>query len=520
MERKIYHAEARERRFCTAVLLSSLLMANSFAASGMVLGFALGLTLIALSSTVYLISCGHKLGVYPGLMLIGSLVLTMGFARSDDYSMKMLMLLCLFITLNLTACLMTGQNLRPSGRFSTIWDAPRAFFSFGFSNIDAARTGLTAPVQGGKRKLTAGLIPGLLLAALVLAVVIPLLISADAAFEGLMAFLPELKLDLPELIFTLILGIFSFLVFYSQAVSLDREPKKAPKESHKVPTLNRLTVSIVLFAVCMVYAGFLVSQLAYLSGGFSGLLPQGFTPAEYARRGFFEMAWICAINLGLIIFAAAPVRQEGSGSLTRGLGLFIGAFSLFLVFSASARMNLYIHQFGLTRLRVLTEVFMLWLAITTAAVSLWLFLPKLPYMKAVILSALVLLGAVVWADVDSQVAKFNVDAYFAGELSTVDVDYLGELSSGAVPQIARLTKAADSEVADRAELILNRKALYYYDVLEDGLYTEVPKAAKHQRQDFRGWNSTYAQAYELLWSMANEGQFTRTMEQLNNDWYG
>ena len=53
-----------------------------------------------------------------------------------------------------------------------------------------------------------------------------------------------------------------------------------------------VTLCVALGMISLVYVLYLVSQLAYFSGGFSGILPKGYTMAEYARRGFFEMAWL------------------------------------------------------------------------------------------------------------------------------------------------------------------------------------------------------------------------------------
>ena len=76
---------------------------------------------------------------------------------------------------------------------------------------------------------------------------------------------------------------------------------------------------------------------------------------------------------------------------------------------------------GLTRLRLLTEVIMVFLAITTVLVAVWLFVPKMPYMKVVLLTALIIGAVVLWADVDTVVARYNVQAYQTKKLETVDV---------------------------------------------------------------------------------------------------
>ena len=113
-------------------------------------------------------------------------------------------------------------------------------------------------------------------------------------------------------------------------------------------------------------------------------------------------------------------------------------------------MVLYFGGFGLTRLRVLTMVIMVFLGITTALVCVWLYVPKLQYMKAVMLTAMVIGAAVLWVDVDTQVAKYNVTHYLSGDLATVDTAYLSELGPGAVEYVEMLTDCDDSIVRTMA----------------------------------------------------------------------
>ena len=151
--------------------------------------------------------------------------------------------------------------------------------------------------------------------------------------------------------------------------------------------------------------------------------------------------------------------------------------TLFLITAASAKMLLYIGSYGLTRLRVLTQVIMVWLAITTVLVCVWLVKPGFAYMKAVVLTALVIGAAVLWVDVDTQVARYNVRAYQAGQLQTVDVPHLRSLGYGAIPYLEELTHSSDPAVANSAAQGLRR-------------YGEI--------SDFRDWNWAEAQARKIL----------------------
>ena len=324
--------------------------------------------------------------------------------------------------MNLSYCLAARQNRRDKGSFSTVFDSPRSLFTMGFGGMgrtlrgleDARKNAGTAGKRGGAA------IAGLGIAIPVLAVMLPLLMRSDAAFEGLVELLPER--DWTEPFLSLAAGLLAAWIFLSRALGLHHREKDSflPVRPGRV---SPITTGILLGAVCGLYLAYLFSQLAYFWGGLSGILPEGYTLAEYARRGFFEMAWLSGINLCLVLICSSLVeRREKLPTATKALCLFLGAVTLFLIGSASAKMLLYIRSYGLTRLRILTQTVMLWLAVCTVLVCIRLGRQQFPYMKGVILTALALVGLLLWLDVDSFTARYNVQAYQSGRLETVDME--------------------------------------------------------------------------------------------------
>ena len=450
----------RELRFGLLALVCGLALANFVCFAGFHLGYAVAQTLGILASCLYLWRAGRKPDFYSGALLSLSLVITAGFARSDDGFVKFVMVCFLFVAVNLGLGLQAGKNRRSPAGFASLADAPGIFFKLGFGKLPYAFRGLQNALRssGTAGKKTGAVLLGLLLSVPLLVVVIFLLISADAAFAGLMGKLPSL--DVPQIIITILLGVSMACVAYTRATAL-RHTDPDPKPATHRKGINALTVNTVLAMVCVVYLVYLFSQLAYFAGGLSGILPQGYTMAEYARRGFFEMGWLCAINLGLIALAVGLVQKSEKTPLsTKLFCLFIGLITLFFVVTASAKMALYISSYGLTRLRVLTEVIMVFLGLATALVCVWLFVPKMPYMKVVLLTALIMGALVLWADVDTVVARYNVRAYQSGQLTQVDVDYLTTLSAGAVPYIAQLAEGGNRA----AQAFMERdRSVYYWD---------------------------------------------------------
>jgi len=446
----------RELILAALVLLTGFALCNSILYGGFNLGFALYGCICLVLTCGYLLLTGCKLTGYSGALLALSFVILAGFARTDDGFVKFVLLCFLLISENLGLCLLAGQNQRSAGSVRSLLDAPRTLFVLGFGKIPQGVQGLIQAFrQGGTAaKKSGAVLVGLAVSIPLLAILIPLLISADAAFDSLMQLLPQWNIT--ELIATVVVGFMPALMLYVRAVALKQvKPSEAAARSAR-KGISAVTVNTVLSVVAVLYGVYLLSQLAYFSGGFLGILPEGYTTAEYARRGFFEMAWLCAINLTVMILAVGLVSKEKGRPLsTRLLCLFIGAVTLFLVIAAGAKMVLYIGSFGLTRLRVLTSVIIFWLGMTTVIICLWLFVSKLQYMKAVLLSALILGAGVLWADVDTVVAHYNVSAYQSGALETVDVSYLASLGNSAVPYLETLSRCEDPQVSGSARSILN-----------------------------------------------------------------
>lgn len=442
----------RELGFAILTTIVSVLLVNAILLGGLQLGFGV-LTIVSICATaVYLLRSGCRLTGYSGALLGLSIVISASFARSDDGFVKFVMFCFLLLSTNLGLCLLAGQNRHNPAGILSLLDAFRAALMLGVGKLGDSFRGLRAAYRqrsvSGKKQ--GAVLVGLLIAVPILVVLIFLLMRADAAFEGLVDLLPHV--DLSEIYVSLMIGVPLACVLYTRGVALKQAGKEAPAQI-AFKSMNPVTVNTVLWAVCGVYAVYLLSQLAYFVGGFAGILPAEYTMAEYARRGFFEMAWLCAINLGLIALAVA-LSGEKTGATTKGLCLFIGVVTLFFVVTASAKMLLYIDSYGLTRLRVLTEIIMVFLALTTIFVCVWLFIPKFAYMKAVLLMALALGAATAWADVDTVVAAYNVSAYRSGQMAAVDVDYLGSLSDGAIPYIAQLADDPNPDVAAQARNIL------------------------------------------------------------------
>lgn len=493
----------RELALALVLAVLSLLTANSLLYSGLRLGCALGICGIFTVTAVYLLLRVRRVSWYPLACLAAGLILTASLARSSDDFVKFFLLLLAMTAYLLGLSQTVWASSYPAGRLISLAGAGRALLAEPYPQIVPALRGLFTKQtpDGPQRRRVGGVLLGLLLSIPALILIVPLLIRSDAAFEGLMG--KTILADASELIVTVLFGFLLFLPVYARPVALAQdqgpEPRPAPAGGFSPVTLNTFLAAVSFF-----YLLYLASQLAYFFSAFGGILPRGFTPAEYARRGFFEMAALCGINLLIVLVSLCRIRRDPNVPvLTRVLCLFILLFSLVLSACAASKMSLYIGAFGLTRLRVLTSLFMLCVAVALVCVAVWILAPRFPYMKIAVLAALLVGCWTGWMDVDTQIARYNVNAYLSGRLDTVDVAHLAGLSDGAVPQLARLLKAEDPQIRAQAREVLADRVLEYYYVTEQN--GAVTLQAREEPR-LRGWTWTQAQALPLLESLAPELQ--------------
>ncbi|MCD7859213.1 MAG: DUF4173 domain-containing protein [Firmicutes bacterium] len=477
--RVAYPAGKAELRLCAAILLAAIMLADCMLYGGFALGFGVCAGLIPLLSWLYLLRKGGRPTLYSAVLLGLTLLTALSFARSDDGFVKFVSFCFLTVGANLCLCLTAGQSRFAPGRLGSLLDVPVTIFGKGFGCLDRAARGLRDRSRQftGKGLRRLSVLAGLVLAVPLVAVIVALLVRADAAFEGLLTKMPQFSPVEP--IAAVLLGLILGIVLYTRATALAHEEKPRPAEP-KTHTGNPVMAATLLAVICLIYALYLLSQLAYVFGGFLRLLPENYTLAEYARRGFFEMTALSAINLGLIALSTAFTSRE-SNRPVRLMCLFIAVVTLLFVGSASAKMLLYIRGFGMSRLRVLTEVIIVFFGIATVCVSIWILAPKFPYMKALVVSGMLLCALTAWVDVDTVVARYNVEAHQSGALSEVDVAYLASLSAGAIPALGELTADSDWLVAEQA-----KQALADYSL------------PSRSEWDLRGWTSTYAAAREIL----------------------
>ncbi len=351
--------------------------------------------------------------------------------------------------------------------------------------------------KSGKKQSTVGfLLLGLILALPALIVIIPLLVSSDAAFEGLLS---NVLNDAGKYIACAFLTVICTPLLFCLLIKL-RKHDGSEKERYgkiKLDCVNPYLVYGFLGSVCLIYAVYLLSQLAYVVGGMRGILPEGFTVTDYARRGFFELCAISVINLIIISLSALFCKLKNDGNLTIALRAFIAffcIFDLFLVGASAAKMYMYVLRFGLTRKRLYVFIIMIMMALVFLITLARLFIKKLPYIALILtLCSLVCLGFA-FADPDRMIAEYNINAYQSGKLESLDFDNLSNLSEGSTKTIYDFWLSCENaEDKQKASNILGDKYTYEF-FSENGNFERFNFTKESARKALDSWKKLNVQS--------------------------
>src|SRR5579872_546819 len=195
-------------------------------------------------------------------------------------------------------------------------------------------------------------------------------------------------------------------------------------------SIGSTELAIALAALDLLFAAFVAVQARYLFGGQALVEARAhLSYAQYARQGFFELVVVSVLVLPVVLGANALARDRLR--LVRALSVVLVALELVVAASALQRLRLYLHEYGLTELRLYASGVVIWLA----CVFVWLCVTTLRGRGRFAAGALVLgFAATAVLNVlnpDDLIARTNVTR------PSIDVRYLGSLSDDALPALVR-----------------------------------------------------------------------------------
>lgn len=215
---------------------------------------------------------------------------------------------------------------------------------------------LTRPVQDGalyqksraeRKSRTVGYVMiGLAISVPILLIVLALLASADAVFLEMIVKVFG-GINLPNIMNIIFRIAFMYFFSYMLTAYLCKKQIKEEVKDHRTgEPVIAITVTVMLTFI------YLIFSVVQIAGLFLGQLklPEGYTYAEYARQGFFQLLAVSILNLVIVLVCMSYFRK----SKILKIVLTVMSLCTFIMIASSAmRMVIYIRFYYLTFLRIL-----------------------------------------------------------------------------------------------------------------------------------------------------------------------
>lgn len=442
------------------------------AINGFNFGFTIGGFALIITGLIYLSSNECKDKVFSVLLTISALALCCSYSVTSDGPIKFLTFLYLIFICAILFSTISGNINAGNGTYIFILNAVQKSFYAVFDNFTLPFRSFKESARVGKSKNILYLLIGLGISFPILCVILPLLTTSDLAFGTLISSLfRDSFISIGTIFSTVIITPIIFAFFFSM-----KKKDLSEKTIKAIPDkVSKVILNTILSTTAIVYFAYTISQLAYITKAFAFLLPEGYTVTEFARSGFFQMGVIAFINFIILFLCATLVKKTENKKIpasTKGLLIFLCIFTIFYISTAFVKMMKYISMYGLTRLRVLTSVFMLMLAVIFIIILLKIIFSKLKYIKAIILVCTITMISISVVDINTIIANYNYEAYKAEKIS-IDVEQIGSLGVSALPVLVKLSE--EKPLEENYDVICEIEYISC-DIYNDGLYSVYDNA--------------------------------------------
>lgn len=233
-------------------------------------------------------------------------------------------------------------------------------------------------------------------------------------------------------------------------------------KTFEIKVLSLQDIFIPVTALVTLFAVFIFVQIKYLFGGHLVIQEFGLTYSEYVRKGFIEL--LIATFLGGLIAYITILKQRSIGQelKLKIVNTVLIVELAFMLISAFIRDKIYLETYGLTRVRLIGIIFLLWLTGFLATLLLLNIVKTLHeryfFLTIVLLSTVVVLSLNIM-NIDKMIVSQNLPHT---EYSPKDYFYINTLSEDAVDGwMESITFATDTfnELYKKPILTTNEKKL-------------------------------------------------------------
>ena len=283
-------------------------------------------------------------------------------------------------------------------------------------------------------KILYGLI-GCVLAIPVLVVMLVLLSSADIVFKDwIIKIFGDVYIE--DIIGITFLFAFMFMASYCIMSYLSKkEIDENVKDTKKLEPMIVIPVTMLLTILYVVFSWI---QIAYLFVG-EFKLPEGYTYAQYAREGFFQLLAVGIINLIIVLASMGFTKRS---KVLKVILTVMSLCTFIMIASSAVRMITYIRFYYLTFLRVFVLWALLVLFVIFIGVIVYIYKESFPIFKYALITVTCFYIIFSFSRPDYYIAKVNLSStdgkeneFFLGG-SFDDYGFLLDMSADAAPVVA------------------------------------------------------------------------------------
>lgn len=285
---------------------------------------------------------------------------------------------------------------------------------------------------------------GLIISAPILLIVSLLLLTSDYVIRNMVFNFLE-KINLLDIILCSVLVVIVFFVSYGCITYLTKQAIR--EEVYEKRVLEPVVMITITGLLSIIYLFYSVIQILYLFLGKMSL-PNGYTYAEYAREGFFQLLIVCVLNLILVLIS---IRFFKKSRILQIVLTIVSACTYIMIASSTLRMIMYIRFYYLTTLRILVLWTLCVLFFLLSGLVISIYKEKFPlfrYSVIIVTSCYLILA---YIRPDYWIAKINVthisevkSEFFLGE-PYEDYYYLSTLSLDAAEIVKPIMDQQDDD---------------------------------------------------------------------------
>ncbi len=340
------------------------------------------------------------------------------------------------------------------------------------------------------KKLNA-IILGIVISIPLLIIIIMLLYGADSIFASFFdTFFYGLRYIPDDTVGIAFYFLFAFFAYYCIWVYLcKRDMIEEVTDKRTAEPIIAITFTGILSAVYLVFC---IIQIWYL---FLGNLPltEGFSYSQYARNGFFQLLFVCLINLILVLSCLGRFREN---KVLKAILTVITICTYIMIVSSVMRMRLYIAFYNLTFLRLLVLWALLIITLLITGVLVSIYKPKFPLFRYSIITVTVLYLLFSLSHPDYWIARYNTEprTYLLRNENQaikpiIDYEYLSRLSSDAAPVLLADKNAFTGNTEENDLSLAEYRSAYIREIKDD---------VNKRGNDFRTFNLSLFIASWLL----------------------